>query len=642
MPDTLSLMSSLRDVASRINADADVDTLLHSLIELACHHGSWDLGSIMSVDIAHGYALVIARRDPTLLKRALADRWELATSPALVALQRNEPVYIRDALETTEFLGYRREAPERGYRTVLVLPMASCDAEGRPMVLVVSARKVVDVAPEHLAFMELVVHLGAIAIERAHRQRAQQAAAEQLRRVLSVQGAMLQEVLVGGSMDTLTGMLADLLDSPVLVIDFYGGELLASRPPVEGLDGAAWRALLDGETGRQMRETAREAIARHALRRVRFELPGGVPLTADVEPLAVDGDTVGALLSFGGRAEGDLQALAIESAKFAMSVQLMRSVIRFRAETRTLTELFFEIVERRWRDEQDIVERSRRLGIALGAPMRLLVVDYPRRDGPALDRSAECHRTAGLIAAQHKLAAHPVTVGGGLVCLLPDDGQRPLASINAFARQPVRGTEPAVRRRAHPGGQRPRGGPDRAGQRMGPLLADDPRGALVRQNRRVERARPRAAADADGRGRFARRAGLHHRHHRADRRIRRQPPRLLPRHAGDLHPPRLPQPGLCRRDGPARHHAALPAVAYLGPVRHRRRDARAALRDRARAATAQPAGGQPAGGRGGARRALGGTPAPAPAGGARARREPGHQLAREVPTSGFPGPTNSR
>lgn len=234
MPDTLSLMSSLRDVASRINADADVDTLLHSLIELACHHGSWDLGSIMSVDIAHGYALVIARRDPTLLKRALADRWELATSPALVALQRNEPVYIRDALETTEFLGYRREAPERGYRTVLVLPMASCDAEGRPMVLVVSARKVVDVAPEHLAFMELVVHLGAIAIERAHRQRAQQAAAEQLRRVLSVQGAMLQEVLVGGSMDTLTGMLADLLDSPVLVIDFYGGELLASRPPVEG------------------------------------------------------------------------------------------------------------------------------------------------------------------------------------------------------------------------------------------------------------------------------------------------------------------------------------------------------------------------------------------------------------------------
>ncbi|MFW6854253.1 helix-turn-helix domain-containing protein [Burkholderia gladioli] len=450
MPDTLSLMSSLRDVASRINADADVDTLLHSLIELACHHGSWDLGSIMSVDIAHGYALVIARRDPTLLKRALADRWELATSPALVALQRNEPVYIRDALETTEFLGYRREAPERGYRTVLVLPMASCDAEGRPMVLVVSARKVVDVAPEHLAFMELVVHLGAIAIERAHRQRAQQAAAEQLRRVLSVQGAMLQEVLVGGSMDTLTGMLADLLDSPVLVIDFYGGELLTSRPPVEGLDGAAWRALLDGETGRQMRETAREAIARHALRRVRFELPGGVPLTADVEPLAVDGDTVGALLSFGGRAEGDLQALAIESAKFAMSVQLMRSVIRFRAETRTLTELFFEIVERRWRDEQDIVERSRRLGIALGAPMRLLVVDYPRREGPALDRSAECHRTAGLIAAQHKLAAHPVTVGGGLVCLLPDDGQRPLASINAFARQlcaalsPLFGGEPTL------------------------------------------------------------------------------------------------------------------------------------------------------------------------------------------------------
>lgn len=435
MPNTLSLMSSLRDVASRINTDAEVDTLLHSLIELACRHGSWDLGSIMSVDISRGDALVIARRDTTLLKKPLADRWELATSPALVALQRNEAVYIRNALETTEFLGYRREAAERGYRTVLVLPMASRDVEGRPMVLVVSARKIVDVPAEHLAFMELVVHLGAIAIERAYRQRAQQAAAEHLRRVVDVQGAMLQEVLAGGSMSTLTEMLADLLDSPVLVIDFCGGELLASRSPHATLDSAAWRTLLDGEAGRQIRSTALGAIERHALRRVRFDLPSGLPLHADVEPLSVDGDTVGALLSFDEREPGDLHTIAIENAKFAMSVQLMRSVIRFRSETRTLTELFLEIVERRWRDERDVIERARRLGLSLAAPTRLLVIDYSRRDDRAFDRSAECHRAASMLAAQHKLLIHPITVGSGLVCLLPDVPTRTAATVTAFARQ---------------------------------------------------------------------------------------------------------------------------------------------------------------------------------------------------------------
>jgi DNA-binding PucR family transcriptional regulator len=427
-------MSSLRDIASQINTDTDVAALLHNLIELACRHGAWDLGAIMSVDIAHGDALVIARRQTGLLKKPLEDRWELATSPALVALQRNEPVYIRDARETTEFLGYRREAHERGYRTVLVLPMASKDEAGRPMVLSVSARTVVDVSAEALAFMGLIVHLGAIAIERAHRQREQLAAAGQLQRVLGVQGAMLQEVLVGGSMETLTSMLADLLDAPVLVIDFHGAILSSRSPDPARCEAAQWRALLDGEAGQTIRDITRELIERTPRRRARFDVLPGKPLHADVEPLSVDGDVVGALLSFGEREPTDLQRLAIENAKFAMSVQLMRSVVRFRAETRTLTELFFEIVERRWRDEQDVLERARRMGLSLASANRLLVIDYPRRDGAAPDRSAECHRAAHLLAAQHKLQVHAITVGSGLVCLLPAASADCAAHATAFAR----------------------------------------------------------------------------------------------------------------------------------------------------------------------------------------------------------------
>ncbi|MEK6421609.1 MAG: helix-turn-helix domain-containing protein [Burkholderia gladioli] len=453
MPDTLALMSSLRDIASRISTDAEADALLNSVIELACRHGGWDIGAIMSVDSAHGYAHVIARRDPTLLKKPLADRWELATSPALVALQRNEAVYIRDALETTEFLGYRREAPERGYRTVLVLPMASRDIEGRPMVLSVSSRQVVDLPPDLLTFMEFIVHLGAIAIERAHQQRAQRVAAERMQRIAAVQGAMLQEVLAGGSMATLTHMLADLLEAPLLVIDFYGGEMMASHSPDAALDATGWRTLLDGDPGLQIRAAVQQAIERRALRRVRFDLPSGTVLHADIEPLAVDGETVGALLAFGEREPGELgelRAVAIENAKFAMSVQLMRGVIRFRSENRTLTELFFEVVERRWRDEQDLLARASRLGVALAAPGRLLVIDYPPRDGAALDRSHECHRIATLLAAQQKLTIHPVTVGSGLVCLLPEASARGPAAVAAFSRQlcaalvPLLGREPTL------------------------------------------------------------------------------------------------------------------------------------------------------------------------------------------------------
>ena len=70
MPDQLSRIMSLRDVASQINSDGDLDTLLRDLIQAACRHGSWDLGSIMTVDLAHGYALVTARHETNAMLRS--------------------------------------------------------------------------------------------------------------------------------------------------------------------------------------------------------------------------------------------------------------------------------------------------------------------------------------------------------------------------------------------------------------------------------------------------------------------------------------------------------------------------------------------------------------------------------------------
>ena len=157
-------ISALRDVASQINSGGDLQTVLQHLIAAACRHAHWSLGSIMGIDAAHGYAHVIVRYDPTLIERQLPDRWELATSPSLIALQRNEPVYIRDARESVEFPGYRKEAFERDYRTVLVMPMNCRDAEGRPMVLSVISRQITEVSEDDLAFLGTIIHLGAIAV----------------------------------------------------------------------------------------------------------------------------------------------------------------------------------------------------------------------------------------------------------------------------------------------------------------------------------------------------------------------------------------------------------------------------------------------------------------------------------------------
>ena len=223
---------SLRDIASRINSDTDLLSLLQDLIRLACEHGGWDLGSIMAVDAAGGYTEVMVRHDPSLLRLKLENRWELASSPALTALRRSEPVYIRDATMSAEFPGYRRDAIARDYRTVLMLPMACTDATERPMVLVVVSRALTDVSEDDLAYMDTIVHLGGIAVEREKRHRAQLAGAEQLRRALLSQAAMLQEVLAGGSTASLAAQLHDLLGAPIVVLDFFANSVLATESPV--------------------------------------------------------------------------------------------------------------------------------------------------------------------------------------------------------------------------------------------------------------------------------------------------------------------------------------------------------------------------------------------------------------------------
>ncbi|CAE6906192.1 hypothetical protein R69608_03224 [Paraburkholderia nemoris] len=425
---------SLRDVASQINSDGDLDAVLRDLVRVACVHGSWDLGAIMTVDEPHGYALVVARHGTTPEFRLLEDRWELATSPARVALRSGEPVYIRDARESSEFPGYRRDALERGYCTVLMLPLTCADHEGRPMVLAVESFEISEPTAEDLAFMSLIVHLGSIAIERAHRQRAQVAAAEQLRRVLVSQGSLLHEVLAGGSIESLTGMLSDLLGAPVVTLDFSASRLLGSASPVpDKLGDEAWRQMLDGAAGRRILLDARKAAECRCSGTIAVDIGDKQLLDARIEPVMVDDEAVGALLIFGGLEVGDLQQLTIESAKFALSVQLMRSVIRFRFETRTLTELFFEIVERRWRDDQDLINRARRLGLLLATPMRMLVIDFPDGPGQSADLSADAHRTVTLLAAQQDVAAHIITVGGGLVCLVSQERGKDLECIGRLA-----------------------------------------------------------------------------------------------------------------------------------------------------------------------------------------------------------------
>ena len=427
--DQKAQIPSLRDVASLVNSGTDLPTVLRHLVLAACRHANWTMGSIMSIDAAEGYAYVMCRHDPALLQRPLPDRWELATSPSGIALRRNEPVYIRDARQSEEFPEYRREAFERDYRSVLVVPMNCKDTEDRPMVLSLISREIMDITSDDLAFIGLIVHLGEIAVDKQHRLLNEKRAAVLLQSALQAHTSLLSQALSEASVASLAATVDTLLPNPIVVVDFSTNMIVAGRSPDEAhYDDEAWRQAVNTTLHYELLQAARHGVGQTSATPRPLILGEGAAslrLTPQIEALKVDAEAVGALLIFpAGRKFEPLDRLLLDSARFAFSVQLMRSFVRFRLETRTLTDLFSEIIERRWRNASDVMQRAQRLGINLDIPRQMLIADFPQQAQDPAGLSVDLHHATMRVLQQSSISAAIVTNQGGLACLIPVDSAK--------------------------------------------------------------------------------------------------------------------------------------------------------------------------------------------------------------------------
>lgn len=397
---------NLRDIASLINASSDLDTILRQIVRAVCRHTLWSMGGIMSIDRINGCAQVIARHDPTLIEGTYEDIWTLTSSPSLKALEKNEAVVIPDAVAASEYPGYQRDAVKRGYRTVAVLPMGCTDAQGRDMVLSVQSLTVADVSADDLAFLQTIVHMGAIAVEKAARINKERHFAERLSAVIDAHSGLMAQVLSNGSIASAVAKVETLLPQPCAVVDLTANAVDAGRCPRPDLvDDESWRNAVGSVFARQFVEAARAAAQRPGpiMREMAFDLPCiSFKTRAMVEPLVIDGEAVGALVLFPTADDfSDLDHLLLGSAKFALSVQMMRSYIRFTSEARTLNDLFAEFLTGEIRDGDDLLRRALRLDINLRLPARLIVVAFPAGLEGLAAPAPELHRSIAREVAQH-------------------------------------------------------------------------------------------------------------------------------------------------------------------------------------------------------------------------------------------------
>jgi purine catabolism regulator len=435
-----SQLKAIRDVASLINASSDLDAIFHQLVYAACHYGAWTMGAMMAIDQQEGFAHVIARHDPNLLKQTLEDRWRLSASPSLIALTRNEPVIIRDAQVAEAFPGYQQEALQLGYKTVVILPIGRTDRQGRALVLSLQSRSIVEVTEDDLAMLDTIIHLGAIAIDKSRRLGSERAVAKRLQSTLDAHSALMKQVLGDGSVPSAAAMIGRLLGAPTVVIDLSANAIVPGRSPRPDLiEESAWGAAARGDFARMLLREAR-VIAEDSegeRRSLLFSHKGSnLSLEARIEPLFVDRELAGALIVFaeaGGFAAVD--PLLLESAKFALSVQLMRSHIRFSNESRSMSELFTDIVEHRWRDREDVAARARRLGLDFTIPAHLIAIGCPDQVGAGENLPAELHRSIGRLMRGHSAEAMAMIVGDVTICRVPADSLRTQSALKTLIRK---------------------------------------------------------------------------------------------------------------------------------------------------------------------------------------------------------------
>ena len=428
IPEGSSLLRSLGEVASHINASMDLDTTLRHLLEAVCRETPWASATIMSIDQDEGYAQVIARHDPGHIG-AISERWLLAESPSRLVLAGNQPIIIADAQTSAEFPGYRREALEYGYRTVVVLPMEYRSAEGRHTVLSVRARDVVPVSRPEIELLLFVVHLGKIAMDKARALAEEQAFGQRLRSALTAHGLLLDQVLADGSLEAAADNVMSLLPNPLVIVDLAGRRVLAQCSPFPHLvDDAAWRTAVDGDGRRQFFDLAQRASPGGRFDARDIDVMVGerrhrVP--AVVCPLAVDRERVGALIVFSGTSGfHDLDHLLLDSARFGLSVQMMRSYVAHLAAARSIEDLFADLFDGKSEADAEIVARARRLGIEIDQPARLFVFSMMSDDWVAGVAAVDLCRSIGERARRFERRATVVRRGGSIIVRLPEDQKR--------------------------------------------------------------------------------------------------------------------------------------------------------------------------------------------------------------------------
>jgi purine catabolism regulator len=375
-------------------------------------------------------------------------RWSLDTSPSRLVVERREPIIIPDAKTSTEFPGYRADALARDYHTAVILPLNATNSDGHELVLSVSSHDHVEVDQEELDFLVTISHLAAMAVNKAKLVQIERAHSARLQAVLDLSGTLFSRVLSGAATETLAAIIENVVVHPLIFLDLTSDKIHASRSPDTAL-------MTDREWGEHVRgplaQLVHQLIARAApsefreLYRLDLGVPSHAPRAVHVEPMRIDGETVGGIIIFPrfGRLDG-FDLMVAQKTVHALSAQLIRNHVALREASWQVSELLERVLEGAWTDKPALRARAASLGWDLGERAQLLVIATTDEADLATGQAATIRALDRLIGRHFRKAVVGM-IADRLLLRIPCDKPVSRKALERFAAALAAGSDPPVR-----------------------------------------------------------------------------------------------------------------------------------------------------------------------------------------------------
>lgn len=419
---SIGMLQAIRRIARCTNAEESPDRVLRSFVDTISEQTRWQVCWVSAIDISRQSLFVVARSDRVdYTTEGRKATWSLQGSPASAAMRADEPIVIPDAQASTEFPDYQSDAIARGYRSGVVMALnGQTDDMGRPLVLYLQSRAMVNPTPEHLVALRHIVDIGATALRNSLRLARQTAAASAARRAAEAADAVIDAVLEGLPDHTIYDLVERSFAGSFAVIGPSAAPLYTGHSPLpDSLSDDGWKAVLHSSLPLIVEQSAHAAgSTSFEPARVRIgEAPVGID--ADVVQIGAGERTIGTIVTVPAAdhsAGPDSSAIALRVVRSAIATVMLRGYLEYRAGSDLRSDLLTRLFTGEWTRREEILARAGHVGLPVDRSVALVAIESAA-DSTALTSDQKLRVFSTEIASWE--GALIVRAGDGLALMVP-------------------------------------------------------------------------------------------------------------------------------------------------------------------------------------------------------------------------------